>query len=132
MATTSTAVRKTTPKAATPAPKKAPKHAFARTLKSFTTASGKTGQFYSLPALARTHAGVNRLPVSLRIVLESVLRRDPLDLEALRVTAQLLAQLGWHQRQQQLIQRSRRAFLDELGELPPDWSQWFTSGSPSV
>ena len=74
MATTSTAVRKTTPKAATPAPKKAPKHAFARTLKSFTTASGKTGQFYSLPALARTHAGVNRLPVSLRIVLESVLR----------------------------------------------------------
>jgi aconitate hydratase len=50
------------------------KHAFARTLKSFTTASGKTGQFYSLPSLARTHAGVARLPVSLRIVLESVLR----------------------------------------------------------
>lgn len=65
-------------------------------------------------------------------LLESVLRRDPLDLEALRVTAHLLAQLGWHQRQQQLIQRSRRAFLDELGELPPDWLQWFTSGSPSV
>ena len=27
-------------------------HAFANTLKTFTTAGGKAGQFYSLPALA--------------------------------------------------------------------------------
>ncbi|MGY8902929.1 MAG: aconitate hydratase [Burkholderiales bacterium] len=47
---------------------------FASTLKTFTTASGKKGQFYSLPALAQTYPGVRRLPVSLRIVLESVLR----------------------------------------------------------
>jgi aconitate hydratase len=49
-------------------------HAFARTRKTFTTASGKTGQFFSLPALARDLPQVKRLPVSLRIVLESVLR----------------------------------------------------------
>src|SRR6266545_3358706 len=44
-------------------------------LQRFTTAAGKTGQFYSLPALGKA-LGVNiaRLPVSIRIVLESVLR----------------------------------------------------------
>ena len=55
-------------------PAKQPKHPYAKTLKTFTTASGKTGQFYSLPALARQYPQVSRLPVSLRIVLESVLR----------------------------------------------------------
>ncbi|MFN8839536.1 MAG: aconitate hydratase AcnA [Burkholderiales bacterium] len=49
-------------------------HAFASTLKPFTTASGKTGRLWSLPALARRFPGVRRMPVSLRIVLESVLR----------------------------------------------------------
>ena len=49
-------------------------HAFADTLKTFRTASGKTAQLYSLPALARKFPNVARLPVSLRIVLESVLR----------------------------------------------------------
>ena len=49
-------------------------HPFASTLQSFKTASGKEGRFYSLPELARTHPRVSRLPVSLRIVLESVLR----------------------------------------------------------
>jgi aconitate hydratase len=49
-------------------------HAFAATRKSFKTASGKTGQFYSLPALAREFPNVKRLPHSIRIVLESVLR----------------------------------------------------------
>jgi aconitate hydratase len=49
-------------------------HAFAKTLKTFKTASGKEGQFYSLPALAKQFPAVSRLPVSIRIVLESVLR----------------------------------------------------------
>src|SRR6266542_291537 len=41
----------------------------------FTTAAGKTGKFYSLPALEKAGLGkVSRLPVSIRIVLESVLR----------------------------------------------------------
>lgn len=63
-------------------------------------------------------------------LLEGLLRSDPLDLEALRMTAQLLSDLGWHQRQQQLIARSRQAFLSELGELPPDWAQWPHLRSP--
>ncbi|WP_372828129.1 aconitate hydratase [Polaromonas sp.] len=49
-------------------------HAFASTLKTFKTASGKTGKFHSLPALAKQFPKVSRLPVSMRIVLESVLR----------------------------------------------------------
>ena len=44
------------------------------TFKSFKTSTGKTGQFYSLPALAATFPGVKRLPISIRVVLESVLR----------------------------------------------------------
>ncbi|MFY3383087.1 aconitate hydratase [Paracidovorax sp. MALMAid1276] len=50
------------------------RHAFANTQKTFSTASGKEGRFYSLPALARQFPEVKRLPVSIRIVLESVLR----------------------------------------------------------
>jgi aconitate hydratase len=45
------------------------------TLKQFKPATGKTGQFYSLPALERAGVGrISRLPVSIRVVLESVLR----------------------------------------------------------
>ncbi|MEP7328524.1 MAG: aconitate hydratase AcnA, partial [Betaproteobacteria bacterium] len=45
------------------------------TLSQFTLASGAAGKFYSLPALERAGIGrVSRLPVSIRIVLESVLR----------------------------------------------------------
>ncbi|TFW33628.1 aconitate hydratase AcnA [Massilia horti] len=45
------------------------------TLKEFPLGAGQNGQFYSLPALAES-LGVNlsRLPVSIRVVLESVLR----------------------------------------------------------
>jgi aconitate hydratase len=43
-------------------------------MQTFSTASGKKGQLFSLPALAATFPGVSRLPVSIRIVLESVLR----------------------------------------------------------
>ena len=59
-------------------------HAFARTLKSFKTGSGKTGSFYSLPALAEEFPKVGRLPVSMRIVLESVLR----NCDGLKVTSE--------------------------------------------
>ena len=45
------------------------------TLQTFTTEKGKSGQFYSLPQLEKEGVGpVSRLPVSIRIVLESVLR----------------------------------------------------------
>src|SRR5438067_2303812 len=44
-------------------------------LQTFKTTSGATGRFYSLPALAQARVGdVARLPVSIRIVLESILR----------------------------------------------------------
>ena len=44
-------------------------------LKTFTLRSGGTGRFYSLPALEAAGLGkISRLPVSIRIVLESVLR----------------------------------------------------------
>jgi aconitate hydratase len=50
-------------------------HNLFSTLQQFKTNSGKTGQLYSLPALEAAGIGkISRLPVSIRIVLESVLR----------------------------------------------------------
>ena len=66
------------------------KHPFAKTRKTFTTASGKTGQFFSLPALAKLHPKVSRLPVSIRIVLESVLR----NCDGRKVTPEHVAELA--------------------------------------
>jgi aconitate hydratase len=44
-------------------------------LQDFKLAGGKTGKLYSLPALEKARLGrISRLPVSIRIVLESVLR----------------------------------------------------------
>ncbi|KQW68020.1 aconitate hydratase AcnA [Methylibium sp. Root1272] len=65
-------------------------HAFPKTLKSFKTASGKEGKFYSLPELAKTFPNVARLPVSVRIVLESVLR----NCDGKKVTKEHVAQLA--------------------------------------
>ena len=65
-------------------------HPFASTVKTFKTASGKSGRFYSLPALARQYPSIKRLPVSLRIVLESVLRHC----DGERVTPEHVAQLA--------------------------------------
>ena len=66
------------------------KHAFAETLRSFKTASGKSGKFYSLPELAKQFPNVARLPISLRIVLESVLR----NCDGKRITKQHIAELA--------------------------------------
>jgi aconitate hydratase len=45
------------------------------TLKEFDLGNGKRGSFYSLPALEKAGVGpVSKLPVSIRIVLESILR----------------------------------------------------------
>ncbi|MFD0666662.1 aconitate hydratase AcnA [Ramlibacter sp. MAHUQ-53] len=52
-------------------------HAFAHTLRPLRLGAGKSatgGRLFSLPALAAEYPGVSRLPHSLRIVLESVLR----------------------------------------------------------
>jgi len=65
-------------------------HPFASTVKTFRSASGKSGRFYSLPVLAKQYPGVKRLPVSLRIVLESVVRHC----DGERVTTEHVAQLA--------------------------------------
>ena len=70
--------------------KKTASHAFAGTLKTFKTASGASGSFFSLPELAKTYPNVNKLPLSLRIVLESVLR----NCDGRKVTAEHVAQLA--------------------------------------
>lgn len=63
------------------------------TIRTFTTGNGSTGKFYSLPALAgQGFAGIRRMPVSLRIVLESLLR----NCDGLKVTEQDVRNLaGW-------------------------------------
>src|SRR5690349_14550200 len=49
-------------------------HNLHNTLKEFDSGSG-TGKFYSLPELGRAlNVNIDRLPVSIRVVLESVLR----------------------------------------------------------
>jgi len=69
---------------------KAPAHAFASTLKTFKTAAGKPGRYWSLKELAKKYPNVNKLPVSIRIVLESVLR----NCDGQKVTAEHVEQLA--------------------------------------
>jgi aconitate hydratase len=68
-------------------------HNLHNTLQDFKLASGKTGKFYSLPALEKAGLGkISRLPVSIRIVLESVLR----NCDGKKVTEEHVRQLaGW-------------------------------------
>ncbi|MCS6944825.1 MAG: aconitate hydratase AcnA [Sutterellaceae bacterium] len=49
-------------------------HNLFNTLKEFKAGAAGIGKLYSLPELAKTFPNVNRLPVSLRLVLEAVLR----------------------------------------------------------
>src|SRR5712691_5425411 len=50
-------------------------HNLFNTLQSFDLGGGRTGRFYSLPQLEKEGIGpISKLPVSIRIVLESVLR----------------------------------------------------------
>jgi aconitate hydratase len=64
------------------------------TLKSFNLSDDKKGRFYSLPALEKTlDIKLSRLPVSIRIVLESVLR----NCDGEKVTQEHVRQLAnWH------------------------------------
>ncbi|HKC63636.1 MAG TPA: hypothetical protein VKB86_08360, partial [Pyrinomonadaceae bacterium] len=50
-------------------------HNLFNTLQTFNPTNGREARFYSLPQLEREGVGqISRLPVSIRIVLESVLR----------------------------------------------------------
>ncbi len=52
-----------------------PMHSLFQSLQTFDLTGGRKGRFYSLPALETAGVGkISRLPVSIRIVLESVLR----------------------------------------------------------
>ncbi len=68
-------------------------HNLFKTFQSFTPTSGKKGKFYSLPALEKAGIGkISSLPVSIRIVLESVLR----NCDGKKVTEEHIRQLaGW-------------------------------------
>ncbi|GAB3664528.1 aconitate hydratase [Ramlibacter alkalitolerans] len=65
-------------------------HAFPETLQSFKAGRGLEGKFYSLPALAHHYPQVKRLPVSMRIVLESVLR----NCDGRKITAEHIDQVA--------------------------------------
>ncbi|MBT7028440.1 MAG: aconitate hydratase AcnA [Verrucomicrobia bacterium] len=67
-------------------------------LRSFDLGNGQQGKFYSLPALAEAGLGdVSRLPVCIRLVLESVLR----NCDGQKVTEENIRQLaGWQAKAQ--------------------------------
>jgi aconitate hydratase len=65
-------------------------HPFSEMQKSFKIAPGKTGKLFSLPALAQRFPKVSRLPLSMRIVLESVLR----NCDGRKVTSEHVRQLA--------------------------------------
>jgi aconitate hydratase len=68
-------------------------HAFEHTLQSFRLGAGKSGRFFSLPELAKEIPKIKRLPVSMRIVLESVLR----NCDGKKVTAEHVRQVAnWY------------------------------------
>jgi aconitate hydratase len=70
----------------TAAPATAPAHPFPETLKTLPLPNGRVLRYHALPALAERFPNVARLPVSLRIVLESVLRNcDGKRVEAMHV-----------------------------------------------
>jgi aconitate hydratase len=78
----------TTPDSATARPNGP--HPFADTVKAFKVAPGRQVKYHALPELAKTYPNINRLPISIRIVLESVLRHC----DGLKVTPEHVAELA--------------------------------------
>ena len=81
--------------------------------------AGASGTYYSLPLLEQGGVGnISRLPVSLRILLESVLR----NLDGRRIRDQDVEELArWHRTPRGLIASSPgRVFWAEFDGLPPD------------
>src|SRR5688572_9091399 len=66
-------------------------HNLFNSLQTFTVNRNLTGEFYSLPQLEREGLGaISRLPVSIRIVLESVLR----NFDGKRITEETVRRLA--------------------------------------
>src|SRR5499426_3341051 len=94
-------------------------HNLLNTLKEFKTKSGRTGKLYSLPALGKAlGVDVSRLPVSIRIVLESVLR----SCDGKKVTEEHVRQLAhWKanaQRTEEIPFVVSRILLQDLTGIP--------------
>ncbi len=88
-------------------------------LRSFHPSTGKAGQYYSLAALEEAGLGkISRLPVSIRIVLESVLR----NCDGTRITEQHVRELaGWKpndDRTQEIPFILARILLQDLAGFP--------------
>ena len=88
-------------------------------LRSFDLGNGQQGEFYSLPALAEAGLGdVSRLPVCIRLVLESVLR----NCDGQKVTEENIRQLaGWQakaQRTEEIPFTVARIVLQDFTGVP--------------
>ena len=88
-------------------------------LRSFDLGNGQQGKFYSLPALAEAGLGdVSRLPVCIRLVLESVLR----NCDGQKVTEENIRQLaGWQakaQRTEEIPFTVARIVLQDFTGVP--------------
>src|SRR5246127_3237891 len=88
-------------------------------LRPLRAGKGKTGFYYSLPALEQKGLGkISRLPVSIRIVLESVLR----NCDGKKITEEHVRQLaGWKpnaQRTDEIPFVLSRILLQDLTGIP--------------
>ena len=93
-------------------------HAFSHTVREFRPGGSRRGQLFSLPVLAEEFPGVARLPVSLRIVLESVLRHC----DGLKVTPEHVRQLAqWEprgERTEEIPFTAARVVLQDFTGVP--------------
>lgn len=88
-------------------------------LKSFQLPNGKVGKFYSLPELERKGVGrISRLPVSIRLLLESAVR----NFDGTKVTTEHIKELaGWQpkeERQREVPLVPARILLQDLNGVP--------------
>jgi aconitate hydratase len=89
------------------------------TLQTFDLGNGQTGQYYALPQLEKAGLGqISRLPVSIRIVLESVLR----NYDGLKITEEDVRNLaGWQpnaERQEEIPFVVARIVLQDFTGVP--------------
>lgn len=93
-------------------------HKIKACLKTFTSEAGIEGKFFSLPQLAKTFPNVARLPVSIQIVLESVLR----NYDGKRITADHIKELAnWqptHKRTEEIPFVLARVVLQDFTGVP--------------
>ena len=80
-------------------------HNLFESLRPFSLSSGKTGKYYSLAALEAAGLGkVSRMPVCLRVVLESLLR----NCDGKRVSERNVRELPHHPHVERIVQEQVR------------------------